>query len=164
MQSHFGTIVRGPGEGEALSVPPTELSVKGVEMSIKAADEDTDGSFTAIEYTAPPGYGGLPSHIHRETIESFYVLEGELKVTLAGNTRIAEAGGFVFVPTDVLHKFANASNDHPVRFLLVVSPGGLEGYFRELPGIIERHGYPPPPEVMEELGRRYDIETPSAES
>ncbi len=54
---------------------------------------------------------------------------------LAGEEHALSAGDCVLVPPGVLHGFANPG-DEPVRFLVQVTPGELEGYFDELSELI----------------------------
>ena len=150
MATGDSSIILQPGEGKA-------LSAMGVQMTFKAVSEDTGGSFAFFEYTAPPGFGGPPPHIHRRMIEVFYILEGELTLHLGERTVKATPGTFGLVSPGTTHTFSNAGST-PARFLILVSPGGFEEYFEELPEIIARHGYPPPPEIIASLGQKYDFE------
>ena len=149
MASDSGKVL-GPGEGAV-------LSTMGVNLTVKADAGDTDGAFSLMEYEAPAAFGGPPSHRHRQMVEAFYVLEGELELTLDGRPVGLALGGFGLVTPGVVHPFANPS-PASVRFLILVSPGGFERFFEELLPIVEEHGYPPPPDVMAELSRRYDVE------
>ena len=85
------------------------------------------------------------------------MLEGELSITLDEMTTTLAPGAFALVPPGVGHAFSNPGSA-PAKFLVVVTPGGFERYFDELIGIVGRHGYPPPPEIMSVLGQRYDFE------
>jgi glyoxylate utilization-related uncharacterized protein len=91
--------------------------------------------------------------------EIFYVLDGGLVLRLDERTFELGPGGFALVSPGTLHAFSNPAAERG-EFLLICSPGGLEGYFEELPGIVARHGYPPPPEVMRGLGEKYDTFIP----
>ena len=48
------------------------------QIVIKAAGEQTGGSFFLAESTLAPGFAGPPPHRHRELHDMFYVLEGTL--------------------------------------------------------------------------------------
>ena len=152
MSTTNGSIIVPPGQGEV-------LSLMGVTLAFKAVSEHTDGALTVIEYTAPPHFTGPPPHTHQHTLEAFYVLEGELTLRIGDRTTKAEAGAFALARRGTVHAFSNPS-DHPARFLILLSPGGMENYFHELPGLVGRHGYPLPPQLMAELGQRYDITLP----
>ena len=56
------TVV-APGEGDT-------LTIAGNTIVFKAEADDTGGAFGLVEYTAAPGFGGPPAHIHRETADN----------------------------------------------------------------------------------------------
>lgn len=153
-------VVRGPGEG-------TVYSTLGVEVIFKVISGDTGGRYAFYEYLAPAGFAGPPPHTHAGFDEAWYVLEGTLQMRVGDERVAAPAGTFLHVPGATVHAFANPGQA-PARFLGLLIPGGFEGYFAELPEIVARHGYPPPPAVMAELARKYDIvnlpPTPSGQS
>ena len=144
------SIVLQPGEGEM-------MSVVGNELTLKAVSEDTGDAFSIMEYTAGPGFGGPPLHVHRKMIETFYVLEGELTLRVGERTVVLAPGGFVLVSTGTAHTFSNPGTV-PTKFLLVISPAGFEKYFEELHEAVAERGYPPPAAVMMALGQKYDFE------
>ena len=87
------------------------------------------------------------------------MLEGNLEIKLGAESMMLAEGAFSLVPTGVLHGFGNPGGQ-PTRFLVIMSPGGLEGYFDELPALVEKDGYPPPPDLMGELMKRHDMVMP----
>ena len=129
----------------------------GNDLIFKAVSEHTGGAFGLVEYTAAPWFAGPPPHIHTRMIEAFYVLEGELTVQLDGHAAVAGPGAFALVSAGTPHTFSNPGAK-PVRFLVLFSPGGFEKYLEELPEVVAKHGYPPPPDIMVSLGKRYDFE------
>ena len=143
-------IVLGPGEGRV-------ISVLGNEISLKVVNEDTGGAFGIMEYTAGAGFSGPPPHVHKKMIEVFYVLEGELTIHMGERRITAPTGTFALVPAGDVHTFSNPGTA-PVKMLVMFSPGGFEKYFQEMPDIVAKHGFPPPPDVMAALGRKYDFE------
>ncbi|MEH2078506.1 MAG: cupin domain-containing protein [Nostoc sp.] len=70
-----------------------------------------------------------PPHLHYEQDEVFYILEGEIEVYCMGQVRIARAGEMVFFPRMQAHAFYFLS---PLRFLALVQPGGIDGYFEAM--------------------------------
>jgi quercetin dioxygenase-like cupin family protein len=80
------------------------------------------------------GERGPDLHVHREHTDAFYVLEGELTFAVgpaAEPIRVA-AGGFVAVPPDVVHAFANESGAE-ARWLNLHAPDmGFAAYMRAL--------------------------------
>jgi quercetin dioxygenase-like cupin family protein len=75
-----------------------------------------------FEFDAAPGYTGPPPHIHREHVDAFFVIQGELELQVDGETTAAEAGTFVAAPPSVVHTFRNASGQR-VRWLNLHAPG-----------------------------------------
>ena len=117
-------IVLLPGEGERIAVGASTTVMK-------ATAATTGGAFSLAEATFPPGMAGPPPHAHHHTTDTFYVLEGTLRVTLGERTLDAPAGSYILVPPGVVHTFANASAAS-VRFLNLNAPGGGEHYLRDL--------------------------------
>jgi quercetin dioxygenase-like cupin family protein len=71
---------------------------------------------------AAPGYVGPSAHLHKQHVDSFYVLEGELEFELDGERVPAPAGTWVAATPGVVHTFRNA-RDERVRFVNVHAPG-----------------------------------------
>jgi quercetin dioxygenase-like cupin family protein len=89
----------------------------------------------AITWTRyAPRERGPDPHVHREHTDAFYVLEGELTFALgplAEPIRVP-AGGFVAVPPNVAHTFAN-EGDADASFLNFHAPDtGFAAYLRAL--------------------------------
>ena len=120
----MGAVLHGPGEGEHHGMGPSELF-------IKATSEDTGGSFFLSETTVAPGFPGPPLHRHSKLTDMFYVLEGTLTIQVEDEVHEAGPGTFACFPPGVAHTFRNES-DAPARFLNFNTPGGFEGYMREL--------------------------------
>jgi|SRR5436190_22552090 len=75
---------------------------------------------------------GASQHFHRRHVDSFYVLEGELEVTVDGQTKRLRAGENVTATPNAVHSFKNAS-DASVRFLNMHTPGlRFDEYIRKM--------------------------------
>ena len=131
------------------------LSVGENHIIFKVVSEDSQGDLMIVQYTAPGHFPGPAQHIHQHTDETFYVLGGTLKVTVGETSRTIEAGGIVFVPRGVAHTFANPTAK-PVTMLIVMTPGGFEGYFREMAGLAQS-GRIADPDAVATLQSRYDL-------
>jgi mannose-6-phosphate isomerase-like protein (cupin superfamily) len=147
------TTVLGPGEGES-------LTILGNELTIKADAAATGGMVGVLDYTAAPGFPGPPPHVHHETAEVFFAVEGELTLTLGDETVTLAPGGFVLVAPETAHTFSNPGSE-PVRFLGLVFPAGFEQYFRDLRDAFADG--PPDPAVLAEISARYDVENVGAD-
>lgn len=103
-----------------------------------------------------PVGAGVPIHRHFEMDESFYVLEGSGIVILNDVRHPFDKGGTMFIPKNSWHGFANP--DREVLLLWIVSPAGLDGFFRET---CNPPGVPPKqltPEQVNEIARKYGTE------
>ncbi len=72
---------------------------------------------------------GIPIHRHFQMDEAFLVLEGSGILTLNDVAHPFERGASIFIPKNSWHGFSNP--DHELLLLWVVTPGGLDGFFRE---------------------------------
>ena len=82
---------------------------------------------------------GVPIHRHPEMEESFYVLDGTGFFILEDVRHAIQQGSTIFIPKNHWHGFANP--DHELLLLWIVSPAGLDGFFRETcspPGIASK--------------------------
>jgi quercetin dioxygenase-like cupin family protein len=116
-------IVYHNGEGKL-------LSARGSAMFFKATHASTNGAFSFMERTLPPGGRKPPPHIHTDCEEAFYVLGGEIEFSLGAETIIGQPGSFVHVPGGVSHTFGNAATIES-RLLIIHSPA-MDAYFEEL--------------------------------
>jgi uncharacterized cupin superfamily protein len=89
------------------------------------ADTDEIG---IAEVASAPGTPAPPPHVHRRHVESFFVLGGELALSVGGKTLRAAAGAWVQVPTGVPHTF-EVRGDAPARFLNLHTPSAGFGAF-----------------------------------
>ena len=94
------STVLGPGEGET-------MTVFGNEITIKTGAPETGGALCLVDYTTAAGFPGPPPHVHHETVDMFFVLEGELTMRLADETLTLGPGSFVLVPPETVHTFSN---------------------------------------------------------
>ncbi len=99
---------------------------------------------------------GIPIHRHFKMDEAFYVLEGSGTFILNNLRHSFEKGGTIFIPKNSWHGFENP--DHELLLLWVVSPAGLDGFFRDTcspPGVPLKHLTR---EQVNEIARKYDTE------
>ena len=115
--------------------------------------EATGGGFSLVEHTLPPHGLGAPLHRHANEDEYSYVLEGRLGAQLGDDVVEAAPGELVRKPRGQEHTFWNAG-DGPLRFLELISPGGFEGYFREIAPLLEAGER----EQVAEVAARYGLE------
>jgi mannose-6-phosphate isomerase-like protein (cupin superfamily) len=111
----------GPEGGE-------RLRFGEVEVVVKASADTTSGAFAIFEENEPVD---TPLHVHENEDELFYVLEGEHVFQVGDQEFRAGPGRLVFAPRGVPHAQRRVVS-RTGRILVVTSPAGLEGFFREL--------------------------------
>src|SRR5262249_31389396 len=72
---------------------------------------------------------GIPIHRHLQMDEAFYILEGSGTCLLNDQRHSFEKGCTIFIPRNAWHSFENPR--HAVLLLWMMSPAGLDGFFRE---------------------------------
>ena len=128
--------------------------------SVRARDrflidgEDTGGRFAVIRHLFPPRTLAAPLHRHHREDEFTYVLSGRVGAVLGDDEVVAGPGDVVVKPRDQWHTYWNAG-DEPAAVLDLVSPAGLEQFFRRLDALTE----PPTPEQLVALAAPYQCDT-----
>ena len=87
------------------------------------------GRFALVEHTIAPGALAAPMHMHSKEDEFTYVLAGTFAAVLGGQEVQAGPGDLVFKPRGQWHTFWNPG-EVPTRVLEIISPAGLEEFFR----------------------------------
>ena len=129
-------------------------------ISVLATAETTDGRYSLLAWRLAKGFA--PPAPHRHGPEDFYILRGEVRFWAAGDQILARAGDLVRAPSGVWHTLQAESDE--AEFLLLFSPPGMDGFFRELgtpAGAMELPGGrvgPPDPNRLRALGPKYGIE------
>ena len=121
--------------------------------------EETGGKYSLTEFTmAPPPVPGPPPHIHEDADEAIYVLDGTLEMGIGDQCVTGSAGAVMLVPKGMLHSLANPGPG-PARMLIILSPPGYEGFWREMAELRARLGGPPDAETTLALQRKYHLST-----
>jgi quercetin dioxygenase-like cupin family protein len=131
----------------------------GALITVHADSRDTNGTFALFEASGTPGCEP-PLHVHENEDEIFYVLEGRVHAFRGGEELTLDAGDSAFLPRRVPHTFKVVSDF--ARMLVYVTPGGFEGYFRDLgepAGKLALPDYVPLPNVPEMvcIAKRYGL-------
>ena len=140
------------GKGQSVKVlPPREgrsLWFAADLYTIKAAGEDTDGTFTLFELTAAPRFGP-PPHIHHREDEVYYVLEGEFEFLDNDRAFTAGGGAGVYLLKVRPHNHRKARG-MAARALGVNTPAGVEEFIEEGgEPATDPSSSPPPPEAQD---------------
>jgi quercetin dioxygenase-like cupin family protein len=123
------------------------------------APVETGGTFSLTDFTmAPPPAPGPPPHAHEDADECVYVLEGTLRMGVGDMERTGGPGSVMLAPRGMLHSLVNVGPG-PARFVVVLCPGGFEGFWREMAALRARGGGPPDPDAVLELQDRFHMTT-----
>jgi len=144
-----GTVLQR-GERETVSLPWNKVSF---------VHKGPDSAYSLVEWTSEPGPPGSSVHIHRQTDEAFYVLEGTFGFQMGEETVEGSAGTFVFAPKGTVHAFWN-QGPSPARMLVTMSPPGFWRYLKELAEGLAAAGDDAEAarSLRERLSEKYDIE------
>jgi quercetin dioxygenase-like cupin family protein len=140
--------------GRAADAPP-DLVRPATDIHYLATGASTGGDFGLFrwEMAGPPG--GATPHFHRSFTESFYVLDGTVRLYDGRDWIDATPGHFHFVPAGGIHAFRNESGA-PASMLILFTPGApRETYFEGL-AELAASGRELSPEEMTEFLRQHD--------
>jgi quercetin dioxygenase-like cupin family protein len=92
-----------------------------------ATEDETGGAYLLFEDALDAGKA-TPLHQHPEADETFYMLEGEVRLHIAGAEQTLAAGGIAIIPRGVPHAFMVTTPT--ARMLCLQTPGGGEAFYR----------------------------------
>ncbi len=137
------------------AVPPGhEPASSGRSVSLKLLGGETAGSIMMFEQTLPAGTRST-LHLHHDSDEVAYVLDGEITFLVGDDVTICGAGRCAFVSRGVRHAW-KCTGAQAGRVLFLYTPARAGGLIeeqqrtgrkfgsmneRELAGILERHGW-----------------------
>jgi quercetin dioxygenase-like cupin family protein len=88
--------------------------------SFLATGDQTGGTFALVDERAKRGMS-VPLHRHRDDMESFYVVEGEITLYIGDQAGVrARAGSFAHLPGGTVHGFRIESEN--ARYLILTTP------------------------------------------
>lgn len=100
--------------------------------TIKLTGEDSLGRLGIYEIAMQPKTNGASPHYHKDMVEIFYVLEGEIVVYAGDKSYPCRAGSIVSIPPNTVHGWINPG-DKVCRFLLLFTHDrNREAYFRQV--------------------------------
>ena len=86
------------------------------------------GQYFVLDVVTPRGVSGPPPHLHEDSDEMFYVLEGALELLCGEDWQRVEAGESFNVPRGEVHTFRNPT-EGSVRWLTAWNPPGFQDWF-----------------------------------
>ncbi|MBT9385878.1 cupin domain-containing protein [Pseudooceanicola sp. CBS1P-1] len=106
-----------------------ELTWLGTSYRTILDPTDSGGRMSIVDSTGPEG-SGPPRHVHEAEDEVFVVLTGRCDFWLEGTRLSRGPGETVFIPRGAEHTFR--VTEGPSRHLVILTPGGFEGFFAEM--------------------------------
>jgi mannose-6-phosphate isomerase-like protein (cupin superfamily) len=130
---------KGVGEVSALYRPavdvPSVTYPSGTHVVFTAPGSATRGQYGLFEWNMTGTPDGAHPHFHKTFSESFYVMEGTVRLFNGESWIGAVKGDFLYVPQGGIHAFSNESGA-PARMLVLFAPAPpREEYFTELAAI-----------------------------
>lgn len=141
------TVVE-PGQGRAAE------PYGGLGVVFKLWGEDTNGYVSVVEHPFEVGALVEP-HLHTREDEYSIVTEGAIGFRSGDREVVLEAGGYITKPRGEVHAMWNAGST-PARMIEIISPAGLEKFFRDIADLFEA-GRPPTMQDMAVLAGNYGV-------
>lgn len=118
-----------PGSGDVIWDGP-------IGTTVTVSTEATGGALSICEMPVAAGYM-VPPHVHHDTDEWSYVLEGRIGARVGDDEFSAEPGSWILKPRGLMHTFWNASPE-PARIIELLTPGRFEHFFRQMTALAAR--------------------------
>ncbi|MGC0329375.1 quercetin dioxygenase-like cupin family protein [Streptomyces sp. SAI-170] len=119
------TVLVRDADAETLGAGP--FAVK-----LLADSSASGGALSTVRVTLGEGADGAKPHLHRNSAEMFFLLDGEAELLSGDDVVTAERGDLVIVPPGRAHAFAAAPGS-TADLLIVITPGVERfDYFRHL--------------------------------
>lgn len=145
------TAVLRPHDAE-----PEITNMPGNNAHYLATSLMTGGEFGLYRWDFGPKETGPSPHFHRAISESFYILDGEVRLFDGRRWIDATPGDFLYVPQGGVHGFRNESGA-PASMLLLFTPGApREEYFETLADLAQGQRPTMTDEEREEFMLRHD--------
>jgi quercetin dioxygenase-like cupin family protein len=136
-----------PGVGQC-------IQLLGEPRTIKLLPVENGGTYLQFETAHAPGVS-VPAHAHQAEDEAFYVLAGQIEISIGGTPFTAERGAFAFAPRGTMHALTTLGPD-VARMLVTVTPGTQHaGLFRKVDELIQRLGKELEPSQVAALAMKY---------
>lgn len=102
----------------------------GVTYRTIMTPEQSGGAMSIVDSWSPAG-SGPPRHIHHAEDETFVILSGTCRIWIEGEELLAGPGQTVFIARGKEHTF-KVVGDEGSRHLVILTPGGFEGFFADM--------------------------------
>jgi quercetin dioxygenase-like cupin family protein len=133
-----------PVTGSVISSPDAQAAIwfLGALAQVRVSGEQTGGAFALADHLARRG-NASPVHVHDRDDETFFVLDGELRVFADEEEHAAGPGTVAVLPRRLRHAYVVTSAT--ARFLTLHTPAGFEQFAAEVGQPARALTLPPPP-------------------
>ena len=120
-----------PMTGSVISGPDAQTAIwfLGALAQVRVSGEQTGGAFALADHLARRG-NASPVHVHDRDDETFFVLDGELRVFVGEEEHTAGPGTVAVLPRRLRHAYVVTSAT--ARFLTLHTPAGFEQFAAEV--------------------------------
>src|SRR5256886_3448322 len=99
----------------------------GVGVKFKISGDETNRAFSIVEHHVQPRTL-VPPHLHHDTDEYSYVVEGQFGARTGDEILLAGPGDYILKPRGIPHTFWNPTDKVP-RLVEIISPAGVGKIF-----------------------------------
>jgi quercetin dioxygenase-like cupin family protein len=133
-----------PVTGSVISGPDVQAAIwfLGALTQVRVSGAQTGGALALADHLAQRG-NASPVHIHDRDDETFFVLDGELRVFAGEEEHPAGPGTVAVLPRRLRHAYVVTSAT--ARFLTLHTPAGFEQFAAEADEPAQALTLPPPP-------------------
>lgn len=138
--AYHGTTGEASATFRPAATDPDIVYASGGTAHYLATGATTNGHFGLYRWNMSAQPSGPDPHFHRTLTESFFILEGTVRIYNGEKWMDTRPGDFVHVPEGGVHGFRNESGE-PASMLILFTPGApREAYFE---GLLELAGKSP---------------------
>jgi quercetin dioxygenase-like cupin family protein len=150
------TEVQPAREGYVLRADQGEVIQRGKGNTIRIKVDPKTGSpeMAAGTQRLEPG-AGIPVHLHEREDEMLFVHEGSGIAVMGNSRKVVNRGDTIFIPHGTWHGIETQQQD--IELLWVVTPAGLEQFFRELGSVTDTAKKGLTATQVEDIGRKHGV-------
>lgn len=97
-------------KGEDIEWKPHPAGYEGVKMKV-IRSEEKDSTQSTIAWVLVKEGAGVPEHIHKESDDYLYILDGKAKMKVDGEVYEVEEGTKITVPKQTKHEIFDVEED-----------------------------------------------------
>ncbi len=129
------------------------LKIGHAEIDCKVSTHDTEGDLFVFVSSNNLKSEGVPAHIHPNQDETFFVIEGQVKIKVGEETFYLNQGDHLLAPRNIPHSWV-CNSEHPAKLLITAQPAGkMEAFFLTLSKVQQLN-----PELAARIYKEHDMQ------